>query len=297
MKKNKQMQFPSQDILIQGPLKTDLNVTYLNKFCVAYTNTFFNKTIDDIERICSWEKYALPKEVLDIDKPYVSFIAPAIRNLYYEDFYNFIKETNNGISFEVIFVGNVMPLKTMPCNFKYIYSEESPSKCLEIAAINAKGEYLIPCSDDCIYSPQFICLLWNWKKRDNMSKSLLTWRRVENGMIDDSLLNFPEKLDKNIFIGNGGMFDRYTWHKIGGIDSRFSFTHYAVIDMQLRFYENGYNPYCVNVCFSLNRAVEDKNNNRLSNSEINLVDYEFLKKMWIKDNSISSKRLDSVISF
>jgi hypothetical protein len=303
-KKSKRV-FPPPETVVQGPFTFHKNVVYV-KSCVAYESTFHNKTFEDYENIDSWtayfssdesKPYAIHTRYNDSNKPYISFIAPAIRSDYYGDFYNFLMATNGCVSFEIIFVGNKPPLNPMPNNFKYIYSEESPSKCLEIAARKAVGEYLIPVSDDCIFSPQFLCSLWSWQKRNNLSECLLTWRHVENGVIDDTLLKFNADVKKNMFLGTGGMFNREIWYKLGGIDSRFVFPYNAVVDMQMRFYEYGFYPYSMNICFTINRGIEEKRTDKLCHRSETLTDFELLKILWIKDNNISTKRLDSVISY
>ena len=85
-----------------------------------------------------------------MSKPVFSLIAPAIRSDFYKRVYDSVSKGNK-IPFEIIFVGNNKPKIKMPDNFHYIYSNVKPAQCLEIAARNAQGEYLIPLADDEVF--------------------------------------------------------------------------------------------------------------------------------------------------
>ena len=62
------------------------------------------------------------------EKPYFSLFASAVREESYQDIYD-SAAANNDVPFEMVFAGNVPPTKTMPDNFRYIYSEATPTNC------------------------------------------------------------------------------------------------------------------------------------------------------------------------
>ena len=81
--------------------------------------------------------------------PYFSFIAHARES--YMACYSSLAGTAH-IAFEVVFVGPNPPVEGMPDNFRFIQSNAKPAQCLEIAARNARGKYLIPGWDDMDFS-------------------------------------------------------------------------------------------------------------------------------------------------
>ena len=56
---------------------------------------------------------------------FFSLIASAIRSDRYEGIYNNLS-LNNKVPFEIVFAGDKPPKKTMPDNFKYIYTKVKP---------------------------------------------------------------------------------------------------------------------------------------------------------------------------
>ena len=87
--------------------------------------------------------------------PIFSIIAPAIRPENYKRFYHYISQDTK-VPFEIIFVGHKPPTEFVGENFNYIYSRVKPAQCIELAAREAKGEYLIPSCDDCYFSEKFL---------------------------------------------------------------------------------------------------------------------------------------------
>ena len=90
-----------------------------------------------------------------MSKPVFSLIAPSVRSAYYQQVYDSIARDAK-VPFEFIFVGNVEPLKKIADNFHYINTNVKPAQCVEIAARNATGDFLIPIADDITFSDNFL---------------------------------------------------------------------------------------------------------------------------------------------
>ena len=79
-------------------------------------------------------------------KPIISLYASAARPENWMRLYDSVKY--NSCEFEIVFVGPNIPKIQLPKQFNYIQSFTKPVQCAEIAARNAKGEYLLHCVDD-----------------------------------------------------------------------------------------------------------------------------------------------------
>ena len=79
-------------------------------------------------------------------KPIISLYASGARPENWMRLYDSVKY--NSCEFEIVFVGPNIPKIQLPKQFNYIQSFTKPVQCAEIAARNAKGEYLLHCVDD-----------------------------------------------------------------------------------------------------------------------------------------------------
>lgn len=87
-----------------------------------------------------------------MSKPKISIILPSISPEKWEDLYGQIKKSVGQFAFEVICVGPFFPPKQLETlvNFKFITDFGCVSRCLQIGASVAEGEYLTWLPDDSI---------------------------------------------------------------------------------------------------------------------------------------------------
>lgn len=248
---------------------------------------------------------------LEMSKPIFSFIAAAKRDYAYKNFYNSLSYKNN-ISFEVIFVGPNPPKENIGENFKYVKTNVKPAQCVEYAARIADGEYILDASDDLSFSENFLDNLYNWCNRLDRDKILIGCRLYlpEHKMMCDSGMVYDLNNNKSAFLHVLPCFRKDIWRNLGGIDRRY-YGSWSDVDMQLRFYEIGMNPFIAPNCIVSEETywhLEDKRQvlskrcwkgaKSLTNSF--WVEERFLggKRMgMIEGGEMSSKRLLPVQSF
>ena len=102
----------------------------------------------------------------------VTLVAPAIRTEWWLELYEALTKTND-TKFEVIFVGHIRPKFSLPDNFLYIYSKNTPAACVEIGFRATQTEYVMNVADD--YSPDP-----KWLSSHVIDKCLEEHKRVES---------------------------------------------------------------------------------------------------------------------
>lgn len=226
-----------------------------------------------------------------------SIISAAKRTYAYEDCYSNLADQQD-IPFEMIFVGPNPPKNKMPDNFKYIKTSVKPSQCLEIAARKAVGEYLLVGGDDLVYPPNFFERLNNYTLRLDTDKVIISFRfRCRNEVADAGMIY---KLDMPLspVIGVAPAVRRDVWNKLGGLDRRF-FGSWADMDMQMRCYEYGMNPF-----ITPDIIIGEKNYYKKEKKRQSLLHRSgktgrvIINSFWVHQNgSMSKKRLLPVQSF
>ena len=229
-------------------------------------------------------------------QPVFSVVFAAVRYQLYRSFYDSLASGTN-VPFEIVFVGNAPPRERMPANFKYITTNVKPAQCVEIAARNAQGKYLLLFSDDEVFSPNFLNRLYDYTLRLDMDKVLITFRYKFSGTMRDAQLVFDSDMVTSSFVGLAGCFRRDLWNQLGGVDNRWTGC-YGDMDMQMRFYEYGMRPFLTPDCIieelppSLAPLQKMKLYYRCGDSSRSL-----LMSLWTKDGKPSKKRLLPVASF
>ena len=181
------------------------------------------------------------------ENPKFSFIAPAIRDYYYEDFYNSIKSFNS-VSFEIIFVGDKKPLRQMPDNFHYIETRVKPSQCFEIAARRAKGEFLVMTGDDMRYNKGcFDNMIASCETLD-MDKTFILFSHILPGGRKEKLGGMKTPNGQWLTSASHVM-KRSVWLDMGGSDRRMGIGG-MVHDIQKRLYSMGHKSFIAQNCFS-----------------------------------------------
>ena len=164
-----------------------------------------------------------------MSKPVFSVCFSAIRNNLYKPFYDSLSK-NTTVPFEVIFVGDNPPTEPMPDNFKYIYSKVKPAQCTEIAVRAATGDFILPFSDDEVFSHNFLNRLHNYVNRLDTSKVFITFRYAFQDKLNDEQLVFDPDIKTSTVLGVAGCFRRDIWNELGGLDNRW-IACYSDMDM------------------------------------------------------------------
>jgi hypothetical protein len=85
------------------------------------------------------------------NKPQVTIVAPAIRTDWWLELYEAIQSSND-TKLKFIFIGHIRPNYKLPDNFTYVYCDETPSYCTELAFRMTDTEYVMNIADD--YDPR-----------------------------------------------------------------------------------------------------------------------------------------------
>jgi hypothetical protein len=234
------------------------------------------------------------------ERPYFSLFGPAIRPELYEGVYNNVSE-NSDIPFEIIFVGNVPPTKTMPDNFRYIYSEKSPAQCWDMGARATEGVLILPITDDVRYSKNFFNRAYYYTTIFDIDKILISfrfryqWGSYLTGVAIDEGGFFDLKMPSSPTLGISGIYKKDLWIKLGGLDNRF-YGGFADLDIILRFYyELGMSSFIIPDCFLVEiPSVSPKSKSLLRRSFDPRV---LLNSLWTKEGVFSRKRQSTVESF
>ena len=223
-------------------------------------------------------------------------ISAAYRNWMYKECYDsFVLDSQ--VPIEFIFVGPNPPTQKMPDNFEYIQTDVKPAQCLEIAARRAKGDYLIAGSDDERFNPNFLNRLYSYIQRMDMHRVFITFRYSVYSQPRDSQLAIHIDIPTSSFLGVSGCYRRDLWKQLGGIDRRWVGS-YGDIDMQMRFYEYGMNPFLPPDCIidevMVNKKIDKKHSlyYRTSNSS-----RELFEKLWTNKDGSDRRRSSLVESF
>ncbi len=234
-----------------------------------------------------------------MSKPLFSLIAPAIRPKFYERVYNSISFDNN-IPFEIIFVGHKKPDKKMPDNFHYIFTKVKPSQSLEIAARNASGDYLIPVSDDLLFSDGFLKNTLKYIEEKGKDVFITYRLAIDGEMKDDWIYLLSVKKHKKSPIrytrlGASGAFDRKIWHELGGVDKRF---YYAFTDSDIQFRYRETRDFFITPDCWINESRDAHKGSARASKIINIQhERSLFNKLWVKDDKFVGKRLEKVIPF
>ncbi len=228
-----------------------------------------------------------------MSKPVFSLIAPAIRSNYYKRAYDSISQCNK-TPFEMIFVGHQKPSHHISDNFHYIYSKVKPAQCLEIAARNAQGDYLISMMDDLKHSDNFLDRVC--KHIEENSNSFVSFRLAIDGEMRDDWLHYDKKHGNHFALGASGAFETKAWHQMGGVDSGFIYAQ-ADRDMQLRFRETR-ELFISQDCWQDEVRDAHKECLRASRTTDINIEKSILDQLWLnKNKKISRYRLEKVIPF
>ena len=215
-------------------------------------------------------------------KPVISIISAAYRHWMYRDFYDSISAGAN-IPFEIVFVGPNPPTQKMPDNFKYIQTNVKPAQCQEIAARNAMGKYLIVGSDDERFSQDFLNKLHNYIQRLDRDKVLISFRYQHAGVVRDNQLCLHVGIIASPFVGVAPCFRRDLWNHLGGIDRKWAGS-YSDVDMQMRFYEYGMQPFLAPDCIIDEVQSLKRDRRHTLYARCGFSGKDLIEKLWSKED-------------
>ncbi len=222
--------------------------------------------------------------------PLISVICPSIKNTLWEVLYKAYSITK--IPFEIIFVGPNSPLCSFPSNFIHIKTNVKPMQCLEIAAREARGDWLfVAAGDDFIPNNYFLDWLMFFRDRIKNEKTIIapiyspseTNREYIHPSIWTSNKTVP-------MIGENGLVSRSLWKEFGGIDNRFIFWD-GSFDIFFRFRVKGgdffLSPGSIMDKYTYKKITPKRKNNKNEHLRTilvqhNKIDRKTLHSLWIK---------------
>lgn len=231
-----------------------------------------------------------------MSNPFFSIIAPANRSKFYKRMYDSIG-VNNKMPFEVIFVGNDPPDKSIADNFHYIETNVKISQCTEIAARNAVGDFLIQVADDWVLSEGFLNKIYDYilAKGDN---TFISFSFAINGVMRDDWLCYrsPDKKIRYCDMGITGAFDRKLWHEMGGVDNRFIYNFHEV-DQHFKFRQHK-ELFITPDCWVDEIRDAHKYQRRASKILGQVEARKLFRKFWMKEEHVMSRiRLEPNMPF
>ena len=147
---------------------------------------------------------------------------------------------NSRLSYEIVIVGPVEPVESLPSNVSFYKSDVKPNQCFHTAAVYSKGETLLQIVDDIEYEDGGIYSMF-----DEVSKS-------DNIMATCHYhLNGKSQITKNNIAGNDqllchlptlpvcGLFTREAYFQHLSLDRRFNGVM-GELDLYMRLRVNGY---------------------------------------------------------
>jgi len=179
-----------------------------------------------------------------VTTPIISVIGPAINTRHWLEFHSSL--TTNHATWEIVFVGHVKPEFDLPENFRHIQvGNIKPAQCLEIAAMEARGEYLTVFPDDIFVSKGALDWLHYFKKRLRPFSIVGSrFGKMKHGrekeLTEKSILLASES-DSPV-LPACGMIRKSEWMELGGIDSQFVSTC-GDCDLFMRAFVRGGQPF------------------------------------------------------
>ena len=225
------------------------------------------------------------------EKIIISVVASAVHTQYWMELYNSLAKANT-VPFELIFVGNKQPDFELPENFSFIYSEVKPAQCWEIGSRRAIGEYIMPVSDDLIFSEGTLNDLYRYQTEE-IGKVVVSCRyKLRGGRVRDDLMFFNINNPDSPPALMCPLVNRKIWESLGGIDRRF-IALYWDLDLHMRMFELGRKAF-----FSPMSIAEERVNegSRLS-GRYAAPDRALLDSFWVTESGCSNIRLAPVEHF
>ena len=221
-------------------------------------------------------------------KPVVSVIATAYRTGNWMSTYNNIGKPSL-VDLEFIFVGPNAPNYNLPKNFRFIQSAVKPTQCIEIAARNATGDFIMQISDDCLFKTKHpIDKLYKTFLRNESEKIIVSSRYLMDGvMIPLDSCRLINGDPKSPLMPLALLMKRSLYNRLGGIDKNFIAILWD-LDIAMRLYSIG-----GKVVMSRVLLNEDRGAASLGGSlcvDYYKIEMEYLHSLWVKNGKTLLKR-------
>lgn len=228
-----------------------------------------------------------------IPDPLVSLYASAVRPGLWERLYTSLQ--TNDIRFEMIFVGDQPPIRSLPENIHYIYSEVKPAQCYDIACRYAAGELIMEIADDIVFSERALDILYKAFCDEGDENVVLSPRYAYNQELYGKERHAYFEGDRNApIMPVCGLMKKSTWLRLGGIDNRFVAQCWDM-DVIMRLYAIGGKVLlCDDALVTELTTAEGTDRSDLFR-EVGLpVDRAFLNSLWVKKHEEASLLNDAI---
>lgn len=180
----------------------------------------------------------------------VSLFASAVRpNLWKSCINSLIGKNGPGVTYEVVFVGNVLPdynTNIFYPNFRHILTSNiKPAQCYEIARRHCTGEVVVWIADDAELPNNVIGKAYAYWKSQNNPKLILSLQTKESGYGQKDGKLFPMKehtfyslMPNTPLMAPICMMSRTWLDELGGLDRRYVCGQYEN-DIVMRAYQYG----------------------------------------------------------
>ena len=193
------------------------------------------------------------------------------------------------VDLEFIFVGPNKPNYELPENFRFIQSAVKPIQCLEIAARNAIGDFIIQISDDCLFKTKHpIDELYKTFLRNKSEKIIVSCRYS----MDDKLVPLDgQRLingdPKSPLVQLYGLMKRSLYNKLGGMDKNF-IAIMGDLDIAMRLYSIGGKVVMSKVILNEDREAASQGGSLCV--DYYKIDMGYLHSLWVKNSKTVLKR-------
>lgn len=173
-----------------------------------------------------------------MSKPLISIYIPSIRPENWMTMYKSLSKVNE-VSFELVFVGPVIPDYSVPTGVVCIYTTVKPAQCAEIGRRACEGEFCIFAQDDMAFSEHTLDRLYQKFMEINDDKVVVSCMPYLNGKpLEISRYRFWDSDRGSPLTPLCGLYKKSTIEMLGGIDKNFVCTEWD-IDLVMRLYEIG----------------------------------------------------------
>lgn len=178
----------------------------------------------------------------------LTIIVPGIRTEGWLALYNSVRESIGNFKWEMIIIGPASPDFSAD-NLSYVQDYSTPARCVQIASIFAKGNFLVWASDDGVFTPSGLeyaltTLIYSGKAMENQVAIKYlegpNFSGDEAKMPDDyyrahhhASLRLPGIRDE-YRIAPVGLCSTDLFRNIGGLDTRFEHVNMCCHDLSFR---------------------------------------------------------------
>lgn len=201
--------------------------------------------------------------------------------------------SKSGLSFELVVVGPNDPDFNLPKEIKFYKSNVKPSQCFHAAASMSEGEALLQIVDDIEYADGGIKAMFeSIIEKDNVISTCQYFQNGHSNLYQQNISGSVLNLCYLPLLPVCGMYRRYVYSEIGGIDKRFDGVM-GELDLYMRMAINGYSTKFVNFVCNENTSYQEKESSSLCGKFWN-KDRPTFMKLWSTSENLYPIRKDIV---